>query len=267
MKLLIISVEIQPEIKRIEEEAKRLGFSVEIMKPSEVEKRHLEKFTHLLIRAIRGERDDAREIARTALNKGLVVVDEKIALGLGKNKYQNYMLFKKNGLFVPKTLMLDEKNLERAGEFMGDEIVVKNVSGKRGEDLYRVRKSEIGKLMRKLDRKQKYMVQEFVPIKRELRVLIIGKNVLGAFYKETADWRHNISLGAKPVKEALSEEVMETALKAVRIVGTEIAGVDIAFTEKGLFVLEVNRSPGFMGFEKATGVNVANEIVKYLEGK
>lgn len=267
MRLLIMSTEKQFEIDRIKEEAEALGHSVEVKKPCDIKKAELEKYSCLLIRAIKGESVEAKEIARNALNKGLVVVDEKIALGLGRNKYQNYLLFKKNDLFVPKTLMLDKKNLEKIDEFEGEGVVVKNVSGKRGQDLYKVRKIELDKLIKKLDKKQKYMVQEFVPIEKELRVLVVGEKVLGAFYKETADWKHNISLGAKPKQIELDEEVKKTALKATKIVGTEIAGVDIAYTPKGLFVLEVNRSPGFKGFEEATGANVAREIVNYLEMK
>jgi ribosomal protein S6--L-glutamate ligase len=36
-------------------------------------------------------------------------------------------------------------------------------------------------------------------------------------------------------------------------------------SDRGPLILEVNSSPGLEGIEKATGINIAGEIVKYIE--
>jgi ribosomal protein S6--L-glutamate ligase len=46
-------------------------------------------------------------------------------------------------------------------------------------------------------------------------------------------------------------------------VGLEVAGVDLLETSEGLFVLEVNASPGLQGIEAATGINVARALIDH----
>ena len=58
------------------------------------------------------------------------------------------------------------------------------------------------------------------------------------------------------------------AERAARVLGRELAKVDIIQDAEGeLFILEVNRWPGFQNFEKLTGYNVAGEFVGYLQKK
>ena len=54
------------------------------------------------------------------------------------------------------------------------------------------------------------------------------------------------------------------AIKAARILGLEIAGVDLLESERGALVLEVNSSPGLEGIEKASQVNVAGAVSERL---
>ena len=56
-----------------------------------------------------------------------------------------------------------------------------------------------------------------------------------------------------------------TAIIATKALGLNIAGVDMLRSERGPLVLEVNSSPGFEGVEKVTGVDVAGQIIEYVE--
>jgi ribosomal protein S6--L-glutamate ligase len=47
--------------------------------------------------------------------------------------------------------------------------------------------------------------------------------------------------------------------------GLNMAGVDMIESDRGPLVLEVNSSPGLEGIEKATGKNIAGEVIKYIE--
>ena len=47
----------------------------------------------------------------------------------------------------------------------------------------------------------------------------------------------------------------------------DIAGVDLLIDKEGFRICEINSAPGFQGLEKATGLNIAAEIVHFVEQK
>ncbi len=77
------------------------------------------------------------------------------------------------------------------------------------------------------------------------------------------EFRSNLSLGgnAKPV--ILTEQEKSLAIRATKILGLDICGVDLLRGKNGPVVVEMNANPGLEGIEKVSGVDVAQEIVKY----
>ena len=67
------------------------------------------------------------------------------------------------------------------------------------------------------------------------------------------------------LQDLLNSQEEESAIKAAKVLGLSVAGVDLIQSNRGPLVLEVNSSPGLEGIEKATGIDVADEIIKYLE--
>ena len=57
------------------------------------------------------------------------------------------------------------------------------------------------------------------------------------------------------------------ALETAKVLGLDIAGVDLLFTENGYVVCEANSNPGFSGFEKYCGLDVADRITEYIKYK
>ena len=55
------------------------------------------------------------------------------------------------------------------------------------------------------------------------------------------------------------------ALRAASHLGLPVAGVDMIRSNRGPLLIEVNASPGLQGIEEATGVNIAGEIIKFVE--
>ena len=53
--------------------------------------------------------------------------------------------------------------------------------------------------------------------------------------------------------------------KAAKYLGLKIAGVDVIRSSQGPMILEVNSSPGLEGIETTTKINVAGEIIKFIE--
>jgi len=65
----------------------------------------------------------------------------------------------------------------------------------------------------------------------------------------------------------ISKEEEDSAVRAAKVLGLHVAGVDLIQSERGALVLEVNSSPGLEGIETASEINVAEKIVEYLEEK
>ncbi len=79
------------------------------------------------------------------------------------------------------------------------------------------------------------------------------------------EFRSNLHRGGTASLIELSDEERETAIAAARSMGLGVCGVDILQSSHGPVVMEVNSSPGLEGIEKASGVNVADLIIKYIE--
>ena len=54
-------------------------------------------------------------------------------------------------------------------------------------------------------------------------------------------------------------------MRAASVLGLNLAGVDMLRSNRGPMVLEVNSSPGLKGIERATNVDVAGEIIAFIE--
>jgi ribosomal protein S6--L-glutamate ligase len=71
--------------------------------------------------------------------------------------------------------------------------------------------------------------------------------------------------GGKAEEVKLTALERETAILAAKTVGLQVAGVDMLRSARGPLVLEVNSSPGLEGIERATGKDVASQIIKFIE--
>ena len=78
------------------------------------------------------------------------------------------------------------------------------------------------------------------------------------------EFRSNFHLGGSVEKVDLPEDFARIACKAARLLGLDVAGVDLLESARGPLLLEVNSSPGLEGIEKATGVNVAGHIMAHV---
>ena len=116
-----------------------------------------------------------------------------------------------------------------------------------------------------------FLVQEFIGEAKgsDLRCFVVGNEVVASMRRQArkGEFRSNLHRGgsAKPVQ--LSDEERETALRAARVMGLNVAGVDLLRSRRGPLVLEVNSSPGLEGIEGATGQDVAGAIVEYIDAR
>ncbi|HEX6832750.1 MAG TPA: 30S ribosomal protein S6--L-glutamate ligase [Rudaea sp.] len=114
-----------------------------------------------------------------------------------------------------------------------------------------------------------FLVQEFVREAKgaDIRCFVVGGNVVASMRRQAreGEFRSNLHRGGTATAVELSPAEHETAVRAARMMGLNVAGVDLLRSRRGPLVLEVNSSPGLEGIEAATGVNVAGEIVAFIE--
>jgi ribosomal protein S6--L-glutamate ligase len=147
-------------------------------------------------------------------------------------------------------------------------LIVKGTQGSRGRSVFKVETlEEFQVLYTKIG--PKVLIQPYLPIKFDYRVFCVGEKVIGVIkrYNSEESFLTNVSAGGRAEASDLPDEVKELCLRAKKVSQTEISGVDIIEYQNKYFVLEVNTSPQFQGFEMATGKNIAAEIVEYSAAK
>ncbi|MEA3430236.1 MAG: RimK family alpha-L-glutamate ligase [Nanoarchaeota archaeon] len=115
--------------------------------------------------------------------------------------------------------------------------------------------------------KQPVIIQEYVETGgADIRAIVIGGKVVAAMQRKAikGDKRANIHAGGSAEAYSLDAHTRKIAIDAAKAVGLGIGAVDIIEGPKGPLVIEVNVSPGLQGITKATGINVAAKIAKYL---
>jgi ribosomal protein S6--L-glutamate ligase len=113
------------------------------------------------------------------------------------------------------------------------------------------------------------IVQEFIKEAKgaDIRAFIVDGVVVGAMKRQgkEGEFRSNLHRGGTADIIELTDEEENAALKAAKVMGLGIAGVDILQSARGPLILEVNSSPGLEGIETATGKDIASQIIKYVE--
>lgn len=113
-----------------------------------------------------------------------------------------------------------------------------------------------------------FLVQEFIAEAEgaDLRCFVVGNQVVAAMRRQApkGDFRSNLHRGGTAKSVRASKAEIETAVRAAKVLGLGVAGVDLIRSKRGPLVLEVNSSPGLEGIEQATGVDVAGRIIEHV---
>lgn len=211
-------------------------------------------------------------IAKFLKDHGKIVVDSSssaIYSHMGKS-LDFYELLKGNIPIVPTVYIESDKFDYSTTKLLEDftfPMIIKDSNGSMGRNIFKVNSFEEINNIVKENPRVSFLIQPFLEIQHDIRVFIVGSKILGAMEKIHAegDFKGNISRGAVGVKYELTKEQETLALMTCLVDGLEIAGVDLAICGNKTYVLEVNKTPQFKGFIQATGINVAREIVMYLE--
>ncbi len=202
--------------------------------------------------------------------RGVRVVNCAKSIERTVDKYYTSALLAQAGLPTPRTAVC-ERSADALEAFaaLGGDVVVKPLFGSMGLGMVRIDREEVAyRVFKALEvERAVYYVQEFIPHGgRDIRAFVLGNRVLAAIERRADGWRTNVARGAEARPIHLTPEQEELCLRAAQVVGTEYAGVDLLTgTDGSPYVLEVNGVPGWKGLQAATGIDVATEIVVYLE--
>ena len=161
--------------------------------------------------------------------------------------------------------------------FMNFPVILKGSSGDRGMNVFKIDnikqlEAKVRELRRiEIEGGKRYMLQEFIPNDGDLRILVLGDKVLGAMKRTSQnfkkEFRNNYSVGGKVEVVEIPESIKKLAVKAAKVCGLLVAGVDVVYRDNDInkpVVWEVNKGPQFWGFMEATGIDVPKEIIKFL---
>ncbi len=189
-----------------------------------------------------------------------------------RDKLHSSQILANNRIPTPRTAYVrDMKDIERAIDAVGGlPVVVKVTQGTQGQGVFlRHTLRETGNLVQGLLVTGKaVLIQEYIAEihGKDISALVVGGKVVASMRRKARgrEFRSNYHLNGTVEKVDISEEYAEVACRAARVLGLNVAGVDLLEGNDGPLVLEVNSSPGLEGIEKASGVNVAGAIIDYV---
>ena len=204
---------------------------------------------------------------------GVYSVNESVAITRSRDKLRASQLLARKGIGLPVTGFANapgdtEDLLELVG---GAPVVIKLLEGTQGVGvvLAETRKAAESVIEAFRGLKANFMVQEFIKEAggADIRCFVVGDKVVASMIRQgkEGEFRSNLHRGgtAKIVKITPQERL--TAVRSARIMGLNVAGVDLLRSAHGPVVMEVNSSPGLEGIEKATGKDVAGMIIEFIE--
>ena len=199
---------------------------------------------------------------------GMLIINPPLAIERSVDKYCSLTIFQENGIPVPKTAVTeDHDEALKCFQELGGDVVVKPVFGSRGVGATRIDDPDIAaRIFRTISFYHGVLyLQKFIPHgDSDIRAFVIGDQVIAAMRRISSNWKTNVSLGAKPVSINLSSELEKLAIKAAKVIGCKVAGVDLMEGSNGPVVIEINSQPGWKGLQSVTKVNIADEIISYI---
>jgi len=202
-------------------------------------------------------------------SSGTLVVNPTRAYQKTKDKYSMIFTLAETGLSIPQTYVTEMAHWAYRASRNFRETVYKPIVGSLGFGSMKFSDADMAfnayKRLESLGQPI-YLQEHLENPGRDIRAFVVGEEVLASIYRiaRADEWKTNVAQRGKAKSMKLSGELRELALRAVEVLELVYAGVDILETEQGPVLLEVNASPSWQGLQKATGLNVARQIVQYV---
>lgn len=257
--------------------AARHGVEIEPIEKGDLDR--LTEFDALFIRETTSIDNHTYRFARRATQEGMPVIDDPVSMIRCTNKVYLAELLAAHDVPMPKTVIVDSlKQAETLPEELGWPVVLKIPDGSFSRGVFKLDDAAAlaEKLKDLLDESDLVLAQEFLPTSFDWRIGVLGGEPLFAcqYMMAKAHWqiiRHEDGKEAEEGRfrsfaiEDAPPAVIETAIKAARLIGNGFYGVDLKETERGVVVIEINDNPNLdHGIEDAAGKDaVWDALVKW----
>lgn len=211
-------------------------------------------------------------VVRQFQEAGLYTLNTAGAVNRSRDKLRSLQILAGQGVDMPATgFGHSTRDIDGLLETVGGApLIVKLLEGTQGKGvvLAETRKSAESVIgaFRQLD--ANFIVQSFVAEAggEDIRAFVVGNRVVAAMLRKAppGEFRSNVHQGGSVQAVKLTPKERAVAVKAARVMGLNVAGVDLIRGEQGPLLLEVNSSPGLGGIEAASGVDVAGEIIDFI---
>lgn len=204
---------------------------------------------------------------------GVYNINESVAISRSRDKLRSLQLLARKGIGLPVTgfahsTQYTKDLIDLAG---GAPLVIKLLEGTQGIGVVLTETDKAAESVIEAFRglKANILVQEFIKEAggADLRCFVIGDKVVASMKRQggEGEFRSNLHRGGNASIVRLTPQERLTAVRAAKIMGLNVAGVDLLRSNHGPVIMEVNSSPGLEGIEKATEKNVAGMIIDFIE--
>lgn len=200
-------------------------------------------------------------------------LNESVAISRSRDKLRSLQLLSRRGIGLPVTSFAHSPDdIEDLLSIVGGApAVIKLLEGTQGvgvvlAETHQAAESVIQAFM---GLKQHILVQEFIKESKgsDIRAFVVGGKVVAAMKRQAKDgeFRSNLHRGGTATLCRITPEERTAALRAAKVMGLNVCGVDLLRSNHGPVVMEVNSSPGLEGIEAASGKDVASLIIEFIE--
>ncbi|RNI12434.1 30S ribosomal protein S6--L-glutamate ligase [Methanohalophilus sp. RSK] len=204
---------------------------------------------------------------------GVFPLNESVALTRSRDKLRSLQLLSRRGIGLPVTVYASKPDDVKDMVKMvgGAPLVVKILEGTQGIGvvLAETQKAAESIIEGFMGVNANILVQEYIKESKgaDIRCFVVGGKVVASMKRQGPkdEFRSNIHRGGTATTIRITPEERSTAVRAAKIMGLNVAGVDLLRSNHGPVVMEVNSSPGLEGIESSTGKDIAGMIIDYIE--
>ena len=204
---------------------------------------------------------------------GVYSLNESVAITRSRDKLRSMQLLARRGIGLPVTGFANSTKftddlIKMVG---GAPLVVKLLEGTQGIGVVLAENNQAAKSVIEAFQgvKANILVQEYIKDAKgcDIRCLVIGGKVVASMQRKAApgEFRSNLHRGGTASTIKITPEERSTAVRAAKIMGLNVCGVDMLRTNHGPVVMEVNSSPGLEGIETVTGKSQSEKIIEFIE--
>ncbi|WP_263079736.1 ATP-grasp domain-containing protein [Endozoicomonas sp. Mp262] len=190
------------------------------------------------------------------LDREIPVINNFQSFALTEDKFKTSHLLRRHGINTPDYCLCRHNNLDALRASManwGGRAVYKPTDGWGGTGIVRLENEGALDMLQPFINQlavQHFFVERYVKNDHsDYRIDIVDGDFVGCYGRKAPkdDWKTNITSGGSVIKREPNDEVVALAIKAAKVTGLEIAGVDLIYDQEReeYVVLEVNGIPAF----------------------